>query len=247
MIPNVSFPFTPAERAYGQTLLDLLRDAQYLYELDHRDDAKTICEDLLKDTRCSSFLIIRVCMLLFNIADDWDEREGRRLLAETYYKQLRAIYPEGSFADVDKLLASTEEDLERMVDNQAENNPKMPPASDSIGSRVKSKSMWRHKEEAEGAKGAEGAEEAEEADETKVGKAGPSAPPLTGGWMKASAIPLDPNWKPYDAKVEREKDRLQDEQNTAAFARRKRIMEETDKRLHDRGLLKPGETLLDRV
>jgi len=69
MKPNVSFPFTPAESAYRETLLDSLRDAQDLYDLDHHDDAKTICEDLLEDERCSSFLIIRVCMLLSNIAD----------------------------------------------------------------------------------------------------------------------------------------------------------------------------------
>ena len=65
--------------------------------------------------------------------------------------------------------------------------------------------------------------------------------------MKASDIPLDPNWKPYDAKLESAKDQLQDQQNAAALAKRKRIVEETGKRLHDRGLLRSDETLLDRV
>jgi len=230
--------------------VDVLRDAQYLYELDHHNNAKTMCEDLLKDERSSSFFIIRVCMLLFNIGDNWDEKEGRRLLAEVHYKQLRAIHPEGSFTDVDKLLESAEENLERMVEIQAENNPNIPPGSDSIGWRVNS--FWRQKEEteeAEEAEGAKGVEKAEgaEADRTQGGKAGPSAPPWTGGWMKASEIPLDHHRKPYDAKLESAKDQLQEQQNAAAIARRKRIMEETEQRLHDRGLRRSAETLLDRV
>lgn len=75
------------------------------------------------------------------------------------------------------------------------------------------KSLWRQKEETEEteeAEGAEGAEEAEgvEADKTQDGKAGPCAPPLTGVWIEASDIPLDPSWKPYDVKLESAKDRL---------------------------------------
>lgn len=72
------------------------------------------------------------------------------------------MYPKGYSADVDNLLASTEEALERIAASQAENDHNLALALDPVGFCVRERGGQKEAQQEE-------AEEAVEADEAQCG------------------------------------------------------------------------------
>lgn len=99
-----------------------VRDAQYVYALEHFNESKSKALQLLKEPKLPLYMQMRLFILLLNISDDWQEREELRQQAGSLYWSIRAIYREGMFDEIDQHLTWNVEDIKQMADIQAETN-----------------------------------------------------------------------------------------------------------------------------
>ena len=125
--------FLRKERPSHPSVLNALRYAVYLYELkhgpckncalQHDEQARAICKDLLAQLYNNPYLRIRTLQLLFNMVDDWTTKELLFAEANCYYMDLRAIRTRGEHPEADTILDSIAEELSLMNKIQEENDP----------------------------------------------------------------------------------------------------------------------------
>jgi len=118
LIPKDSVRWERSERTKKH--LYRLREAQYLYSIEHDPEVRLICEELLNDQSLSPFARMKTSVLLFKISNNWGEREHLRLSAKASFDVVRLNLHERSFIEVFE--ASVEElkgDLEFMAKEQA--------------------------------------------------------------------------------------------------------------------------------
>jgi hypothetical protein len=124
---------TKEQRPSIASVLNTLREATYLYNLrhssrsdcalQHDEQARAICKELLTELYSEPYLRIRTLQLLFNMVSDWTKKEMLFVEANSYYKDLRAMLARGEDLKTDAILDSMVEDLKRMNRIQEENDP----------------------------------------------------------------------------------------------------------------------------
>jgi len=123
MPSDPQFPLSDIEHQRAVLHRNRLHDVQYLYQIGHLEQAKSMCEVLGRYSSFPEFLRLRVLIILFNIAEERTEKEQLRTEAEEIYSHVRATVPEGRYSSVDEAMSIAAEDLQLMQDNQAKDNP----------------------------------------------------------------------------------------------------------------------------
>lgn len=121
------------ERPSIPSVVNTLREAQYLYELSHkpREDcklqhdrqARLVCNKLLAELYQDPYHRIRTLMLLFDNTEDWSVREGDLIGAQDSYNDLKAIREGDDAPDADATLQSIMQGLDMMNAIQEESDP----------------------------------------------------------------------------------------------------------------------------
>lgn len=242
--PTAKSGHTPEELQTNEMMINRVRDAQYLHALKHFDESKSKALQLLKESNLPLYIQRRLFILLSKISDDYQEKERFRQQAESISSSFRSN-PEAMFDELAEHVAWNAEDLKEMADIQAEYND--PCANPNTASSSATVSKEASKEELDEGKREEdaadpgvrhSARKASNKNQTEV----KPAPPLTGGWMKASDMPIGNDM--YNTEKETKLDALEDRIRKKKGEKQEKINRDTEQRLRDQGLIGPHETLL---
>jgi len=125
--------FLPKEQPSIPSVVNTLRDAQYLYELkhyphehcklQHDKQAKLICNELLGELYHGPYHRIKTLMLLFDDTEAWTVREVFLVEAQNFYKDLEALRQRNDTPDADQMLDSITRGLDMMSEIQEDSDP----------------------------------------------------------------------------------------------------------------------------